>query len=160
MPLAIGNTKICSKCRRELPLSEFGKCSARADGLKNQCKDCRRTTQRAYQQTENGKKIYRRAQRKRYHLCGGKEYQTAWKRSEKGRASGRLTAEKRRNTPEGQAYIKQYQQTDRYKQIHRRTQKRYNQKYPERSKAARRVHLAVLSGKLLPPYNYSCNGDD
>lgn len=35
-------TKICSKCGRELPLSEFNKCKRNKDGLQPYCKDCRK----------------------------------------------------------------------------------------------------------------------
>ena len=34
------NTKICSKCGRELPLECFGKHKSRKDGLQSYCKDC------------------------------------------------------------------------------------------------------------------------
>lgn len=52
-------TKTCTKCRRELPLSEFTKNKSRSDGLQCWCKSCRselnktrdRTTER-----ENAKK--------------------------------------------------------------------------------------------------------
>jgi hypothetical protein len=35
-------TKICPKCNKEKPLSEFGKLSNNKDGLRNQCKICHR----------------------------------------------------------------------------------------------------------------------
>lgn len=34
------NTKICSKCGRELPLSEFNKYKRAKEGLQSYCKDC------------------------------------------------------------------------------------------------------------------------
>lgn len=34
------NTKICCRCGRELPFSEFNKDKSRKDGLSNWCKDC------------------------------------------------------------------------------------------------------------------------
>lgn len=33
-------TKKCTKCGRELPLSEFNKCSINTDGLQYRCKEC------------------------------------------------------------------------------------------------------------------------
>lgn len=36
------DTKICSKCGRELPLSEFNKCKRQKDGLQYQCKECQK----------------------------------------------------------------------------------------------------------------------
>lgn len=35
-------TKVCTKCRRELPLSEFTKHKSRSDGLQVWCKSCRK----------------------------------------------------------------------------------------------------------------------
>jgi hypothetical protein len=36
------NTKICKKCGRELPLSEFYKDKSRKDGLEYRCKECKK----------------------------------------------------------------------------------------------------------------------
>lgn len=32
--------KICSRCKRSLPVAQFSKCSRRKDGLQNYCKSC------------------------------------------------------------------------------------------------------------------------
>jgi hypothetical protein len=40
MPLAVGDRKVCSDCRAELPLTAFGRNRAQPDGLANQCHDC------------------------------------------------------------------------------------------------------------------------
>ena len=40
-------TKVCPKCKRELPVSEFGKRSERKSGLSSQCKECKREQQAA-----------------------------------------------------------------------------------------------------------------
>ena len=34
-------TKICPRCRKELPISCFNKCKSRSDGLSCRCKECR-----------------------------------------------------------------------------------------------------------------------
>lgn len=34
-------TKICSKCKKEKPVSEFGKNKAKKDGLQAECKECK-----------------------------------------------------------------------------------------------------------------------
>lgn len=44
-------TKICSKCKKELDLSAFGKCSKSKDGLKSSCKECRNAIKREYNRT-------------------------------------------------------------------------------------------------------------
>lgn len=36
----MADTKICKKCGRELPISEFSKCKSRKDGLQPYCKEC------------------------------------------------------------------------------------------------------------------------
>ena len=63
-------TKVCSKCKRELPISEFHKNKSRNDGIYSQCKQCRskylseyyknnkeqiKTKSMEYQKTEKGK---------------------------------------------------------------------------------------------------------
>lgn len=42
-------TKICAKCKRELPLSEFYKHCRTKDGLQGECKDCRKAYVVKYQ---------------------------------------------------------------------------------------------------------------
>lgn len=42
------NTKVCSKCDRELPLSEFCKDKHTKDGLCYQCKECRQQYRKQY----------------------------------------------------------------------------------------------------------------
>lgn len=39
-------TKLCYKCKRELPVTEFHKCRARYDGLYSYCKECSRVAHR------------------------------------------------------------------------------------------------------------------
>lgn len=41
-------TKVCTKCKRELPVSMFSKSSAKKDGLCTHCKDCHRQDMRDY----------------------------------------------------------------------------------------------------------------
>ena len=42
MMTQIKNTKICSFCKKELPISEFGKCKSTKDGLQYYCKSCQK----------------------------------------------------------------------------------------------------------------------
>lgn len=37
---ALSTTKVCNKCGRELPLSEFNKCRENKDGLQGTCRQC------------------------------------------------------------------------------------------------------------------------
>ena len=44
--------KICSRCKRELPLSCFSKSKGRSDGLEHNCKECRSVLIKLYRNTE------------------------------------------------------------------------------------------------------------
>lgn len=44
-------TKICTFCKRKLPLEAFGKCTKAKDGLKTRCKECRNKIKREYDKT-------------------------------------------------------------------------------------------------------------
>lgn len=59
-------TKVCSKCKRELPVSEFNKNKRNKDGIDNKCRQCAseyyknnkehvKTKVREYRMTEKGK---------------------------------------------------------------------------------------------------------
>ena len=48
-------TKACSKCKRELPISEFYKDKSKKDGLCNQCKNCMNESVKKYQKSTAGK---------------------------------------------------------------------------------------------------------
>lgn len=52
-------TKICSKCKAEKPLSEFHKDKRARDGLYSHCKACHYKLTHAYEQTEKGKEVVR-----------------------------------------------------------------------------------------------------
>jgi len=84
-------TKICSRCKKVKQLSEFGKYK---NGLRPECKECKRTDDRAYKKTYNSeinikKKAYR----------------------EKNKESLNLKAKQRRETPERKKYMRGYLKT-------------------------------------------------
>lgn len=47
----ITNTKVCGKCRHELPTAAFGPNASRPDGLQSMCRECRR---KEYLRTHGG----------------------------------------------------------------------------------------------------------
>lgn len=53
-------TKVCSKCKRELPISEFYKCKIFGDGLHNRCKKCQKEYMKKYVRSERGKQSNKR----------------------------------------------------------------------------------------------------
>ena len=88
--------KVCSKCGAEKDLAEFnkqktGKCGVRAD-----CRECQNKANQEYKQTEKGVQLRRE-----------------WKRSDKGREGSRRYREANSEK------IKEYYQTERYKEIHK-----------------------------------------
>lgn len=56
-------TKVCSRCRRELPISEFYKNKRNKDGLQHYCKKCKKVTHKAY--LDKNTNTFGRAEHKR-----------------------------------------------------------------------------------------------
>lgn len=48
-------TKICSNCGQEKPISEFPKCKRNKDGLDTHCKECRNAKNKAYREANKDK---------------------------------------------------------------------------------------------------------
>lgn len=74
-------TKVCSKCRRELPVSEFNKNKRNKDGIDNKCRQCAseyyknnkehvKTIVREYRMTEKGKRARKRENDKTINTFG------------------------------------------------------------------------------------------
>lgn len=63
-------TKVCSMCKRELPISEFYKNKCNKDELHNQCKDCKKESAKKYMKTQKGKEQSKRAMDKMYNTFG------------------------------------------------------------------------------------------
>ncbi len=96
-------TKRCSKCTRELPLSEFGKRSASKDGLNYKCKTCCRTYGKAYRQSDHGKAI----QIKYLQSEKGKAVCRKYQQSVEGKAACARASKKYQQSPEGKRTITQ-----------------------------------------------------
>ena len=73
-------TKVCNKCKRELPISEFNKDRSKEDGLYLYCKQCTSeyyknnkeqiiTKHREYCKTEKGKETAKMANRSENIKC-------------------------------------------------------------------------------------------
>lgn len=63
-------TKICGRCGRELPVSEFGKDKSKNDGLRYYCKKCVAEYNKEYYKTEEGKKVIKRSGDKNRNTFG------------------------------------------------------------------------------------------
>ena len=55
-PVPPKTTKVCTKCKRELPVSSFGPNKRSSDGLKVYCKDCENENCRKYRAKKYGRK--------------------------------------------------------------------------------------------------------
>ena len=69
-------TKVCSKCKEEKPITEFGKDKGRKDGRKYNCKVCRRESQKKYYEDNQEKE---RARIKKYKE-DNREKISAWRK--------------------------------------------------------------------------------
>jgi len=63
-------TKICTKCHTEKPISEFGKDCQKKDGLRSDCKECVR--QRCKKSYQSNKEVYLE-RNKKYHQAHSQE---------------------------------------------------------------------------------------
>lgn len=73
----MNNTKICSKCGRELPIECFYKCKSNKDGLFCWCKDCQKQHRKQYYQSHREEELERMKQYKvkRYSTLEGYAYE-------------------------------------------------------------------------------------
>ena len=72
---SVVKTKVCKHCHRELPVSEFYKCSANSDGLQHYCKECKSQISKEYyprvkqrNETKSTKTFVPSSAKKVYHL--------------------------------------------------------------------------------------------
>lgn len=61
-------TKICSKCRKELPIDSFRKNKCQSDGLSVHCRECHGEMNKKYRQSEKGRISQKKARQKRRKL--------------------------------------------------------------------------------------------
>ena len=95
--------KRCSKCKHELPLSEFSKRSASKDGLNYKCKTCCRVYGRGYWQSDQGKAVQIKYLQSEKGKAAVKKYQ----QSDKGKAACARANKKYQQSPEGKRTITQ-----------------------------------------------------
>lgn len=63
-------TKVCSKCRKELPISEFYKNKSMKDGLNYQCKNCSIESGKKYLKSTKGKEARKSYKNKKQNTFG------------------------------------------------------------------------------------------
>lgn len=119
--------KVCTRCNKAKPLSDYYKDKRCKDGCRSECKICVIRITKEYNQTEQGRKVHHKAVFR-------------YDQSEKGKA-----AQKRRR------------QTEKYKATQKRYRERYQIRCPERLKAKDAVNYAIRVGKLARPNSLLCH---
>lgn len=71
-------TKICTKCKRELPLSEFSRMKNGKNGLRSWCNECNRAVARAWQKANRERLLkylqeYRAKQKEKMKTLAARE---------------------------------------------------------------------------------------
>lgn len=79
--------KICARCHKQKPLSEFHKNSRTKDGLHSYCKKCNAFKAKQYQKTEKGKIKLKAYQKKYYQSDKGKASLRKYFQSDKGKVA-------------------------------------------------------------------------
>lgn len=75
-------TKICSKCKIEKSIEEFGKDCTRKDGKKHRCKICEYQVQKKYRESEKGIEAIKRYKNSEKGKETAKKYEQTEKRKE------------------------------------------------------------------------------
>lgn len=113
-------TKICSKCKRELPIEQFGIDKHTLDGLNCRCKDCSRKSSQEFYQTERGKLIHRNSQKRYSNTEKGKitnkKYYSKYRQTEKGKEKIREDVKRFRQTEKGKILYKKSR--ERWRKLH------------------------------------------
>lgn len=123
-------TKTCTKCDQQKPISNFYKDSGTKDGYYWCCKSCKADYQKKY------RKRYRQSEK-------AKEYDKKYSQSEKGKETQRryLQSEKGKETR------KRYNQSEKGKEVRRKIRKKFNQSEKGKEALKKYVNKYRQSGK-------------
>lgn len=119
--------KRCCHCKRTLGLGEFNKCRSNKDGLRKECKECRRE-----EREKNREKIAE--QHKRYYLAHKEEHY----RKSRARVMANFEATRE--------YQRRYQQENREKVSE--IQKKYRRRNGDRTRARAGLNNAIKRGEV------------
>ena len=109
--------KRCGHCRTTLPLENFAKNSSMIDGLQHYCRMCSKEAKRKYRQSDKSKLTEQRYDRRpslaKYTKSEKfKIQQQRYHQSEKGKATARLSMQRRRKTEKVKLYGQQYRRSE------------------------------------------------
>jgi hypothetical protein len=121
-------SKTCRECFIEKPLAEFNRNQTRADGFAGECKLCAAAYQKAYRQTENGRKKRLQAGQRYNASDAVRKNNQRYAASEKGRKNNQRYAASEKG---------------------RQTRLRYNKANPEKNRARNAVNNAIRDGILI-----------
>jgi len=137
-------TKQCSKCKQEKPVSEFYKQTSNKTGYKSQCKECCYEYEKERRKRPESLKKYKEAC-KRYQQT--EKYILKYKRNNRKYA---LTEIGQKNKRKGRL---KYRNSEKY-QI---TIKRYNEENRAKNQARWAIKQAIKIGKMKRAKEYKCN---
>lgn len=153
--------KICGRCKRELPISEFSKDKSKSDGLNSRCKEC----EADYRKSESGKSVAKKARKKYYQTEKGKACQKRttqnFQKTDNGKEVYRKSSKKYRESDRGIQREIEYRKTSSYKESQNKyfhsekgkaALRRSNEKYEQTERGKEVRHLIymkrILNGKL------------
>jgi len=93
--------KTCRACKQTKPISEFYKNHRSRGGYFGKCKTCHIQYVMTYRQTERGRAVYRKANRKCKQTEKGKSRKKRYRKSDKGRRAACKYASTYRKTEKG-----------------------------------------------------------
>jgi len=135
-------TKFCKKCSRNLPASEFSKCSRNKSGLQSKCKGCTRAHYLANREKiAEQQKTYRETNREKYA-----EYLRAYREANREKLSEQKKAHYEANREKIAERNKAYYEANREKELER--QKTYREANPEKIAEYRRAYRKANREKI------------
>lgn len=133
-------TKICTGCKIEKDFTEFGKYKKAFDGLNQKCKECCKA--RSKLTVHSPEAIEKK-----------NKYKSEWQKKKRPILNARLReryAEKIDECREqSKIRTKRYLQSEKGKEKHLETTRKYEKENPEKISAQRKVRAAIKSGKLI-----------
>jgi len=154
------NTKVCTKCKEEKPLTEFHKDSSKKDGMQIHCKSCRK---QHYQENREHRldyfKRYRQENREQRS-----EYNRQWRQENREQMLDYFKRYRQENREQRLEYEKHYRRENRdyfkrYRQENREQRSEYNRQWRQENRekvAALRSRRRALKRNSVPDFLKDC----
>ena len=146
-------TKTCSKCKREKPLTQFSKDKSKKDGHKYVCKLCAKVRDKAYREA-NREKL--KARKKAYRESNPEKIKAlskAWYEANREKIKARKKAYREANREEINAWQKAYRESNpekikAYREANREEMKAYREANREKLKALSKAYYEANREKI------------